>query len=69
GAIIANVICIPLAGKLKTFDASESQIKEMEIEGILSIQSGENSRVLAIKLLSYLDPVARKAVEAEVLRD
>jgi chemotaxis protein MotA len=69
GAIIANVICIPIAGKLKSFDAAETQIKEMEIEGILSIQSGENSRVLAIKLLSYLDPVTRKVVEQEVLRD
>jgi chemotaxis protein MotA len=58
-----------LAGKLKTFCASDVQIKDIEIEGILSIQSGENSRVLAIKLLSYLDPVSRKTVEAEVLRD
>ncbi|MDR2534687.1 MAG: MotA/TolQ/ExbB proton channel family protein [Treponema sp.] len=69
GAIIANVICIPVSGKLKGFDGAEAQIKEMEIEGILSIQSGENSRVLAIKLLSYLDPATRKVVEAEVMRD
>jgi len=68
GAIIANLVCIPLAGKLKTYDATETQIKEMEIEGILSIQRGENSRVLAVKLLSYLDPVTRRAVEAEVMR-
>jgi chemotaxis protein MotA len=69
GAIIANLICIPVAGKLKTRDSEETQIKEMEIEGILSIQSGENSRVLAVKLLSYLDPITRKGVEAEVLRE
>jgi chemotaxis protein MotA len=69
GAMIANLICIPLSGKLKTRDAAETQIKEMEIEGILSIQAGENSRVLAVKLLSYLDPITRKGVESEVMRD
>jgi chemotaxis protein MotA len=69
GAIIANVIMIPLSGKLKTQDAMEAKVKEMQIEGILSIQAGDNPRILAMKLLSYLNPVDRKAVEAEVLKD
>jgi chemotaxis protein MotA len=69
GAIIANLIMIPMSGKLKAMDAMETQLKEMEIEGILSIQAGENTRVLATKLLSYLDPISRKKVEQEVLRD
>jgi chemotaxis protein MotA len=47
----------------------ESKVKEMEIEGILSIQAGENTRVLAQKLLTYLDPVTRKQVESESLKD
>ncbi|MDR0390109.1 MAG: MotA/TolQ/ExbB proton channel family protein [Spirochaetaceae bacterium] len=69
GAMIANLIMIPISGKLKTHDAIEAKVKEMEIEGILSIQAGDNPRILAQKLLSYLNPVDRKAVEAEVVKD
>jgi chemotaxis protein MotA len=69
GAIMANVIFIPLMGKLKDQDAAETKVKEMMIEGVLSIQAGDNPRILALKLLSYLDPKDRKAVEAEILKD
>jgi chemotaxis protein MotA len=69
GSMMANLLLIPWAGKLKSYDAVESRVKEMEIEGVLSIQAGDNPRILATKLLSYLDPVNRKAVEAEVMKD
>jgi chemotaxis protein MotA len=69
GAMIANLIMIPISGKLKTHDARESLVKEMEIEGVLSIQAGDNPRILAMKLLSYLNPKDRKQVESEVLKD
>lgn len=69
GAIMANIILIPMAGKLKTHDSNEVKIKEMVIEGVLSIQAGDNPRILALKLLSFLDPNDRKAVEAEILKD
>jgi chemotaxis protein MotA len=69
GAMIANLICIPIGAKLSDYDGVETKIKEMEIEGILSIQAGENTRVLAQKLLTYLDPVTRKQVESESLKD
>jgi len=69
GSMIANLLLTPIFGKLKSLDATEGKVKEMEIEGVLSIQAGDNPRILATKLLSYLDPVARKAVEAEVLKD
>jgi chemotaxis protein MotA len=69
GSMMANLLMIPLAGKLKANDARESMVKEMEIEGILSIQAGDNPRILAMKLLSYLTPADRKAVESEVLKD
>ena len=45
------------------------KIKEMIIEGVLAIQAGENPRIMAQKLLTYLDPVSRKAIEADVLKD
>jgi chemotaxis protein MotA len=60
---------IPMAGKLKANDANESKVKEMIVEGILSIQAGDNPRILATKLLSYLNPVDRKSAEAEFLKD
>ncbi|MDR3167587.1 MAG: motility protein A [Treponema sp.] len=69
GSILANLLMIPMAGKLKAADARESKVMEMEIEGVLSIQAGDNPRILASKLLSYLDPIERKSVEAEVLKD
>ncbi|GHU09155.1 motility protein A [Spirochaetia bacterium] len=69
GSMIANLLMIPWSGKLKTQDAQESTVKEMVIEGVLSIQAGDNPRILAMKLLSYLTPADRKAVEAEVLKD
>ncbi|MFP3088716.1 motility protein A [Treponema sp. TIM-1] len=69
GSMMANLMMIPWGGKLKSNDAREAMVKEMEIEGILSIQAGDNPRILAMKLLSYLTPADRKAVEAEVLKD
>jgi chemotaxis protein MotA len=69
GSMMANLLMIPMAGKLKANDGREATVKEMEIEGVLSIQAGDNPRILAMKLLSYLTPADRKAVEAEVLKD
>jgi chemotaxis protein MotA len=69
GSIMANLLFIPVAGKLVSKDAAETLIKEMQIEGVLSIQAGDNPRILAMKLLSYLEPTDRKVVEAEVLKD
>ncbi|MDR2552761.1 MAG: MotA/TolQ/ExbB proton channel family protein [Treponema sp.] len=69
GSIMANLFMIPMAGKLKNQDGAESKVKEMQIEGVLSIQAGDNPRILAMKLLSYLEPADRKTVENEVLKD
>jgi len=69
GSMLANLLFIPWSGKLKGFDSDEARVKEMQIEGVLSIQAGDNPRILATKLLSYLNPIDRKAVEAEVLKD
>jgi chemotaxis protein MotA len=69
GSIIANIVLAPLASKLTTRDEQETKVREMEIEGILSIQAGDNPRILANKLLAYLDPITRKTVESEVVKD
>ncbi|MDR1096040.1 MAG: motility protein A [Spirochaetaceae bacterium] len=69
GSLVANVMLLPMGTKLKAQNIKECTIMEMVLEGILSIQAGDNPRVLAMKLLSYLDPPARKSLEAEVLKD
>jgi chemotaxis protein MotA len=69
GSMMANLLMIPIAGKLKNYDGDESRVREMAIEGVLSIQAGDNPRILAMKLLAYLTPKDRKAIEAEVLKD
>jgi chemotaxis protein MotA len=69
GSMMANLLLIPMSGKLKNQDGAETKVKEMQIEGVLSIQAGDNPRILAMKLLSYLDPGDRKSVEAEILKD
>ncbi len=56
GSILANWICAPVAAKLKVNDAQEIMIKEIMIEGLLSIQAGENPRVIEEKLKSFLAP-------------
>ena len=59
GAILANIAFIPVAGKLKVRTASELLIKEIVIEGILSIQSGDNPRVVEQKLKAFIAPSLR----------
>lgn len=69
GSMLANWIIAPMASKLMTHNQAEIRSKEMIIEGVLAIQAGENPRIMAQKLLTYLDPVTRKAIEADVLKE
>ena len=59
GSLLANWICAPVAGKLKANNAAEMMMKEITIEGLLSIQAGENPRVIEEKLKSFLSPGER----------
>ncbi|MGE4282489.1 MAG: motility protein A [Clostridia bacterium] len=63
GTIIANFICIPIAGKLKMRSAEEILLKEVMIEGLLSIQAGENPRIIEEKLKAFLSPRLRNDFE------
>jgi chemotaxis protein MotA len=69
GSVMANQLLAPFSSKLGLQDAKESTVKEMIIEGVLSIQAGENTRILAQKLMAYLPPPARRVMEAELLKD
>ena len=59
GSLLANWICTPVANKLKANNAAEMRQKEILVEGLLSIQAGENPRVIEEKLKSFLAPARR----------
>ena len=65
GSLLANWICTPTSNKLKSNNATEIQCKEIMIEGLLSIQAGENPRVIEEKLKSFLAPSDRSAASSE----
>ncbi len=69
GCMMANWLISPFSTKLLAHNDAEMRTKEMIIEGVLAIQAGEHPRIMAQKLLTYLDPVTRKAIEADVLKD
>ena len=63
GSLLANWICTPIAMKLKTNNSEEYRLKEILIEGLRSIQAGENPRVIEEKLKSFLAPKDRTSSE------
>ncbi len=69
GSMLANWLFVPFGQNLIGQNAMEMRAKEMIVEGVLAIQAGENPRIMGQKLLTYLDPVTRKSIEADVLKD
>ncbi|NLJ74415.1 MAG: motility protein A [Firmicutes bacterium] len=65
GAVASNLIFLPIAGKLRIKSDEEILIKQVMIEGILSIQAGENPRIVEEKLKSFLSPLERANSERE----
>lgn len=64
GAVMANLIFLPLAGKLKERTKEEVHVRELIMEGILSIQSGDNPRLVEQKLKTFLPPKDRRASQS-----
>ncbi|MBV8153993.1 MAG: motility protein A [Candidatus Eremiobacteraeota bacterium] len=60
GISLANLLWIPLAGKIKERTGQMMLVREIMIEGILSIQAGDNPRLLEEKLHAFLDPEDRE---------
>ncbi len=65
GSLIANWICGPTSAKLTVNNALEVQGKEIVVEGLLSIQAGENPRVIEEKLKTFLAPKDRANIGGE----
>ena len=62
GSVLANLIFIPMAAKLALKSNEEILIRNVMIEGLLSIQAGENPRIIEEKLKVFLPPSVRKKV-------
>ena len=63
GAIMANLIALPIADKLKRRSQEEELNKRLVLEGVLGLQKGLNPRVLEELLKTFLPPKARGTSE------
>ncbi len=61
GAVIANVVCTPMSGKLKLRSASEVLNKTLITEGMKSILEGENPRLMEQRLHAFVSPKLRES--------
>jgi chemotaxis protein MotA len=60
GIMFANLLWLPIANKIKERSGQLLLLREIMIEGILSIQSGDNPRLLEERLHAFLDPQERE---------
>lgn len=64
GIMLANLLWLPIASRIKERYGQMLLVREIMIEGILAIQAGDNPRLLEEKLLAFLDPRDRQ-IEVE----
>lgn len=69
GSVLANAVFLPLANKLKVRSKSEILVKELMVEGLLSIQAGENPRIIEEKLKTFIPPDARVNYKQKLERE
>ncbi|RDY68519.1 flagellar motor protein MotP [Halobacillus trueperi] len=65
GTLLANLVFIPLAGKLENKTYEEIFIKQIIIEGVIGVQSGQNPKILEEKLSAFLSESDKKVEEKE----
>jgi chemotaxis protein MotA len=68
GTLLSNLLFLPVAGKLKTRSKQEVLVKQMILEGVISIQSGDNHRVVEQKLKAFIAPKARMTADAQPVK-
>jgi len=69
GALLANVVFTPMAGRLKLMSNEENIYREMVVEGVLAIQSGETPYLIEEKLGSFINKKKSKKEGAEQLEE
>ena len=62
GALIANLICIPLAGKLDARNAEEATVRELMIAGLIALVDGQTPRNMEERLVAFISPGSREQV-------
>jgi chemotaxis protein MotA len=60
GVSAANLLYLPVANKLKKLSAKEIVERRIMLEGLLSIQAGDNPRIIEERLLSFISPKERE---------
>jgi chemotaxis protein MotA len=65
GVSSANVVYLPVANRLKALSKQESELRNLTLEGILAVQAGDNPRVVAEKLGSFVPPADRDREDGE----
>ncbi|GAA5416372.1 chemotaxis protein PomA [Paraliobacillus ryukyuensis] len=65
GSLLANLVFIPMAGKLEMKTEEEVFMKQIVIEGVIGVQSGQNPRILKEKLSAFLSEDMKKAQGTE----
>lgn len=60
GAVIANMFCIPLAGKLESRSQEELMIRQLMLSGLCSLIEGNAPRAVEQRLMAYLSPKLRE---------
>jgi chemotaxis protein MotA len=65
GALVANMVYLPLAGKLEARSKEETLLREVMIRGLACLAEGDSPRSMESKLKAFLAPKARAEVSAE----
>ena len=65
GVSLANLVYLPLSSKLKDKSKAEAASYEMAIEGILSLQAGDNPRIVALKMRPFLSTTDKRLLDTE----
>jgi chemotaxis protein MotA len=63
GVATANVVYLPIGARLKQLSQEELHARALVVEGILSIQAGDNPRFVAEKLMAYVPPSKRPSAD------
>ncbi|HUV62730.1 MAG TPA: MotA/TolQ/ExbB proton channel family protein, partial [Sedimentisphaerales bacterium] len=66
GAFAANLIFIPLAGKLGIYSKAEATAREMIVEGICSMAQGDNPTAIREKMQAFISQSRREEVKAKI---
>lgn len=65
GTVLANLVFLPMAAKLENKTDQEVFIKQIVVEGVIGVQSGQNPKILEEKLSAFIPQSKKKAEEAE----